>query len=383
MASRGWSPSYCRFSLTEGVSFLIVTPMKENLYAIILAGGRGERFWPWSTREKPKQLLPLVRDKTMLEETIERITPLVPIEGIRVVTTKDLARQILEGIDRLKESNLIVEPFGRNTAAAIGLAALSLNDPRGIMIVLSTDHLIKPQANFLRAVSVAVERAQKGGWLLTFGINPTRAETGYGYIQVGELLEGSEGVRVYKAVRFKEKPDGLTAQEFYYQKNVYVWNSGMFVWRVSTILSALQRFQPKVHKELSTAVSSSDEGALDRAYAALEPTSIDHGVMEKAENVLVVRGEFFWEDIGSWTSLDKVYQKDGDNNIKLGNVCSLDTFDSLLIGDQEGVLATLGVSDLIIIKTAKRVLVAHKTKAQEVKKLVEKMREEGKFKEFI
>ncbi len=357
--------------------------MAENLYAIILAGGRGERFWPWSTKEKPKQLLPLVRDKTMLEETIERITPLVPLERIKVVTTKDLAPHILKGIGQLKEGNLIVEPFGRNTAAAIGLAGLSLNDPQGIMIVLSTDHLIKPQANFLRAVAVAVERAEKGDWLLTFGINPTRAETGYGYIQVGELLEGGEGVRVYKVVRFKEKPDGLTAQEFYYQKDVYAWNSGMFVWRVSAILSALQRFQPKIYETLSHAVSSTKQGALDEAYAAFEPISIDHAVMEKADNVLVVRGEFFWEDIGSWTSLDKVYQKDGDNNIKLGNVLALDTFDSLLIGDQDGVLAALGVSDLIIIKTAKRVLVAHKTKAQEVKKLVEKMKEEGKFKDFI
>ncbi len=372
-----------RFCLTGEAFFFIVTPMAENLYAIILAGGRGERFWPWSTKDKPKQLLPLVRDKTMLEETIERITPLVPLERIKVVTTRDLAPQILNGIDRIKEENLIVEPFGRNTAAAIGLAALSLEDPQAIMLILSTDHLIKPQVNFLRAVSMAVERAQEGDWLLTFGINPTRAETGYGYIQVGDLLEEADGIRVYKAIRFKEKPDGLTAQEFYYQKNVYLWNSGMFVWRISVILSALKRFLPKIYEDLSQVVSSSREGALDKAYSAFQPISIDHGVMEKAKNVLVVKGEFFWEDIGSWTSLDKVYQKNGDNNIKLGNVCALDTFDSLLIGDQDGVLATLGVSDLIIIKTEKRVLVAHKTKAQEVKRLVEKMGEEEKFRGFI
>ncbi len=357
--------------------------MVENLYAIILAGGRGERFWPWSTKDKPKQLLPLFQDRTMLEETIERITPLVPLEKVRIVTTRELAPQILMGIERLKDENLVIEPLGRNTAAAIGLAAFSLDDPQAVMLILSADHLIKPQANFLQAASVAVERAQMGDWLLTFGINPSRPETGYGYIQIGELLEEVKGVRVYRAVRFKEKPDALTAQEFYYQKDLYLWNSGMFVWKVSVILSALQRFLPKVYEGLSRAASSSEERVLDEVYASLQPISIDHGVMEKADNVVVVKGEFFWEDIGSWTSLDKVYEKDGDNNIKLGNVCALDTFDCLLIGDQDGVVATLGVSDLIIIKTEKRVLVAHKTKAQEVKRLIEEMKEEEKFKGFI
>jgi mannose-1-phosphate guanylyltransferase len=370
--------------LTEGGFFFIVIFVMENLYAIILAGGRGERFWPWSTKDKPKQLLPLVREKTMLEETIERVAPLVPLERVRIVTTRDLVHRILGGISQLKEENLIIEPFGRNTAAAIGLAALSLGDPQAIMFILSTDHLIKPQVNFLQAVSVAVESAQSGDWLLTFGINPTRAETGYGYIQVGELLEEVSGIRVYKAVRFKEKPDGLTAQEFYYQKNIYLWNSGMFIWRVSAILSALQSFLPNLYEGLSRVVSSSKgETLLDEVYSGLQPTSVDHGVMEKAKNVLVVRGEFFWEDIGSWTSLEKIYQKDDENNIKLGNVCALDTFDTLLIGDQDGVLAALGVSDLIIIKTGRSVLVTHKTKAQEVKRLVEKMGKEEKFRGFI
>ncbi len=356
----------------------------ENLYAVVLAGGRGERFWPWSTQDRPKQLLPLVKEKTMLEETIERITPLIPLERVRIVTTRDLAPQILSGVEWLKEGNLIIEPFGRNTAAAIGLAALSLKDPQAIMFILSTDHLIKPQANFLQAASLAVERAQKGDWLLTFGINPTRAETGYGYIQVGSLIEEANGIRVYKAVRFKEKPDGLTAQEFYYQRNIYLWNSGMFVWRVSTVLSSLQSFLPELYEALSQVVSfSSEEGNLDKVYSGLQPISIDHGVMEKAKNVLVVKGEFFWEDIGSWTSLDRIYQRDGDNNIKLGNVCALDTFDSLIIGDKDGVVATLGVADLIIIKTERRVLVVHKTKAQEVKRLVEEMRKEGKLKGYI
>jgi mannose-1-phosphate guanylyltransferase len=353
-------------------------------YAVILAGGKGERFWPLSRTEHPKQLLHITSDKTMLQETIDRVKDLIPVERTLVVTGENIKKAILEKVSYLKEENLIVEPEMKNTCLAIGLAAVHLRkiDPSATMVVLSSDHMIQPPEKLLKILKVGIEIATGREYLITLGIIPTRAETAYGYIEFSELYDSMDDILVYQIKEFKEKPNRVVAQQYYYDRR-HLWNSGMFIWTVSTILKALEKHMPQMYKEIE--IYSKEIGTKNQAEAArklyrnVENISIDCAVLEKADNSLVIKADLIWDDIGSWLALDRVKQKDRDSNVIMGEVKTINTYETTIVNDSKGIIATLGVSDLVIVKTDEIVFVAHKTKVQDVKDL---LREFAGYKEW-
>jgi mannose-1-phosphate guanylyltransferase len=358
------------------------------LYAVILAGGRGERFWPWSRQGRPKQLLPIAGAKTLLEETVERVLPAIPRDRVLLVTGQDLAGVISRQWPQLGDIRIIAEPMGRNTAAAIGLAAAQLHqeNPEAVMAVLSADHQIQPQEGFLASLSLAAECARKENWLVTFGIPPSRAETGYGYIELGEKLHQDTGGAIHRVKEFKEKPTRAVAQQFYLDGN-HLWNSGMFVWKAKTILEAMARHMPDLYAGLEE-MSGAKQGArrekvIAQVYERLPSVSIDYGVMEKADNVVVLRGEFLWDDVGTWSALKRIHKPDGDGNVVIGDALAVDSFECILASEGKGLIATLGVSDLVVARVGDCVLVAHVSRTQELRKLVEKLGEREDHKDYL
>jgi len=344
-------------------------------YAVILAGGKGERFWPLSRTEHPKQLLHIISDKTMLEETIDRVKDLIPVERTLVVTGENIKKAILGKVSYLKEENLIVEPEMKNTCLAIGLAAIHLKkiDPSATMVVLSSDHMITPKEKLQKILEVGIQMATSGEYLITLGIVPSRAETAYGYIEFSELHNSKDDILVYQIKEFKEKPNRIVAQQYYYDRK-HLWNSGMFIWTVSTILKALEEHMPQMFREIeiySKEIGTKNQTeAVKRLYQNVENISIDCSVLEKAANALVVKADLIWDDIGNWLALDRVKQRDQDSNVIMGKAKTINTYETTIVNDSKGIIATLGVSDLVIVKTDEIVFVAHKTKVQEVKDLL-------------
>jgi mannose-1-phosphate guanylyltransferase len=344
-------------------------------YVVILAGGRGERFWPLSRTEHPKQLLHITSDKTMLQETIDRVKDLIPVERALVVTGENIKKVILEKVSYLKEENLIVEPEMKNTCLAIGLAAVHLRkiDPSATMVVLSSDHMIQPKEKLLKILEVGTEIATRGEYLITLGIIPTRAETAYGYIEFSELYDSIDDIPIYQIKEFKEKPTRVVAQQYYYDRR-HLWNSGMFIWTVSTILKVLEKHMPRMFKEIeiySKGIGTKNQAeAARKLYQNVENISIDCAVLEKADNALVIKADLIWDDIGNWLALDRIKQKDRDNNVIMGEAKTINTYETTIVNDSKGIIATLGVSDLVIVKTDEIVFIAHKTKVQDVKELL-------------
>ena len=344
-------------------------------YAVILAGGRGERFWPLSRTQHPKQLLHLISRKTMLQETIDRIKDFIPVERTKVVTGENIKKAILRQVDYLKAGNLIVEPAMKNTCAAIGIAAIHLKktDPDATMVVLSSDHIIKPREKLLKILEVGTKLAEEGEHLITIGITPTRAETAYGYIESAELYDSFDDILVYNIKKFKEKPSRIVAQEYYYDRK-HLWNSGMFIWSVSAILEALKRFMSDMYAELDNyskhVGTDNEDAAKEELYQRLENISIDFAVLEKAENALVIKGDMVWDDIGSWLALDRIKDKDRGHNVIVGMARAMNTYETTIVNDSDGIIAALGVSDLVIVKTDDIVFVAHKTRVQDVRELL-------------
>jgi mannose-1-phosphate guanylyltransferase len=324
----------------------------------------------------------------MLEETVERILPLIPAERILLITGRELAGIIAQRCPGLQNVRIIAEPQSRNTAAAIGLAAIILReeDPQAVMAVLSADHQIRPQEKFLDTLSTADRCAQKENWLVTFGIPPTRPETGYGYIELGPKLDCEEGGVIYGVKEFKEKPSRMVAQQFYLDRE-HLWNSGMFVWKVDIILSAIAKHMPLLGEGLEqlTALQPGParEKAIEELYDRIDSISIDYGVMEKADNVVVIQGDFRWDDVGTWSSLKRIHKPDGNSNVILGAGLVVDSFDCILAGEGEGLITTLGVSDLIIVRSGNCILVAHASRAQDVRQLVEKLAQRPDLQHYL
>jgi mannose-1-phosphate guanylyltransferase len=357
-------------------------------YAVILAGGRGERFWPLSRTQHPKQLLHLISKKTMLQETIDRIKGFIPVERTKVVTGENIRKAILKQVDYLKEENLIVEPAMKNTCVAVGVAAIHLQktDPDATMVVLSSDHVIRPREKLLKVLEVGTKLAAEGEYLITVGITPTRAETAYGYIQFADLHESFDDVPVYGIKEFKEKPSRIVAQQYYYDRK-HLWNSGMFIWSVSTILTALKRFMPEMYAELNDYSKhvgmGNEDAAKEELYQHVESISIDFAVLEKAENALVIKGDMIWDDVGSWLALDRIKEKDKGHNVIVGMGRAMNTFETTIVNDSDGIIAALGVSDLVIVKTDDIVFVAHKTKVQDVRELLAEFGRDKELEKYL
>jgi mannose-1-phosphate guanylyltransferase len=359
------------------------------MYVVILAGGSGTRFWPLSRRKTPKQLMSVFGDKSMLQRTVERVLPLKP-KRILVVTnalqTEETARQLKE-FQKNVRIDIIEEPVGRNTAPAIGLTAsiIARYDPDGIMVVLPADHYIGREEEFRTVVGSGREPA-RNGYLVTMGIVPTRPETGYGYIEADTALRGQGP---YPVKRFVEKPNFEKALEFLESGNFY-WNSGMFIWRVDVILDQLQAFMPKLSAALAGLTFSEDiweledlKPQIDAIYGEITGESIDFGVMEKAENVVVIPADFAWSDVGSWSALPEVIAADSAGNlmIRADRNIAIDSSGCLAYGGDR-LVALVGVRDVIVVNSADAVLVCAKDRAQDVKRVVEELEKKG-FTEYL
>lgn len=351
-----------------------------------MAGGKGTRFWPLSREKRPKHLLSITGEKSIIKYTVERIAPLVPEDNIMIVTGESHSDEIKKELRNLPEENIIVEPMGRNTAPCIGLAALSIRkkNPDAVMVVLPSDHLIGDEKNFISVLSDAADMAKRGDYLVTVGIQPTKPETGYGYIERGNAFDTIGNSAIYDVQSFREKPDLKTA-EIFFKNGGFYWNSGMFIWKVSTLLESIEKFLPDLYDSL---LKMEDYLGTDResevvaqVYGNIEPISIDYGIMEKADNVLMIPGDFGWSDVGSWDVLWEVLDKDESGNVVKGNVLFIDTADSLVFGSDK-LITLVGVKDLIVVETGDALLVCDKNASQDVKKLVEKLEKENK-KEYL
>lgn len=350
-------------------------------FAVIMAGGRGERFWPRSRMREPKQFLNLVGGKTMLQLTVERVEELAGISDTYIVAGSDFKDIIMQQLPQLPEENIIVEPFGRDTAAAIGLAALVLKrkDPREVMMVLPADHFIGDTPRFREVMKSAVAAAWRGENIVTLGITPHRPETGYGYIFKGEICGTFSGKPAYRVVRFLEKPDYAKAVRLLSTGN-YLWNSGMFIWRVDLIRQLIEEHTPQLASGLNKigqAIGTEQYTAvLGEVYAELPKISVDYGILEKAEKVLVMQGDFGWDDIGSWTALERYAEKDEQGNAIEGRGVFLDTSDTFIYSPGKTV-GVIGVESLIVVNDHDSFLVCHKDRAQEIKNVVHALREQG------
>ncbi len=344
----------------------------NSLYAVIMAGGSGTRFWPLSRRRCPKQLLKLSSGQSMLQQAVARLQPLIPYERIIIITTGEQAEQVRQQLPQIPRDNILVEPQGRNTAAAIALAAFYLQsrDPQAVMAVLPADQLIKKAEAFRSLLSSAAQLAVQGDYLITLGIKPDCPHTGYCYIVCGEKM-GS----CYRVKSFVEKPS-LEEAERLLAAGSALWNSGMFIWRVETILAALQQHLPDIYQQLAALNGDWNPQSLAEIYPRLPAVSIDYGVMEKADRVVVFPADLGWNDLGSWASLGELFPADEQGNISPGRLLALESH-GLTVYSPHKLVASLGVEDLIIVDTGDVLLVCAKERAQEVKKLVELLEEKG------
>lgn len=348
-----------------------------SLYAVILAGGAGTRLWPLSRRSQPKQLLRLFSERTLLQTTWDRLRPLILPERILTVAPQEYLPHIAEQLPELDSSNnLIAEPEGKGSAAAIGLAALHLRRraPAAIMACLPADHFIADAEAFRQVLGVAAHVAE-GGHLVTLGIVPDRPETGYGYIQRGAGMDGPKGWEAFQVKRFVEKPPLATARRWV-RSGRYFWNSGMFVWKAERILEEIMRWMPTLGDQLmrvAHALGTPIEGeALRSAWAALSSQTIDYGVMEKAQRVAVIPARMGWSDVGHWQSVLELGPADASGSVVMGQHVGLDTRGSLIYSPHR-LVATIGIEDMVIVDSGDAILVCPRQRAQEVRALVEKL----------
>lgn len=344
------------------------------MFAVIMAGGKGTRFWPRSRDRKPKHLLDIIGEKTIIQETVDRIRPLVPPENTLIVTGASHAAELIRQLPDIPQGNIIVEPVGRNTAPCIGLAALHIRKKASddVMLVLPSDHLIADEKKFLQILGVAAELARQGEHLVTIGIRPTAPETGYGYIEQGGRKAEIRGEEVLEVRSVREKPDTEQARKFL-EEGGFSWNSGMFVWRTSVILDAIRQWLPDLHQGLMRiegALGSAREAAVvEEVYRNAGSISIDYGVMEKARNALVIQGDFGWSDVGSWDALWEVSRKDGKGNAARGRLIEVDSRNCLVYSPAKPVVL-VGVDDLIVVETDDVLMICKRGSSQDVKNAV-------------
>ena len=362
---------------------------KTRRVGVVMAGGSGERFWPISRRQRPKQLLHLTQDQeTMLGEAVSRVAPLIPPEDVYVVTGEHLVAAIREAGVGVPDENVIAEPCKRNTAGCLAYAAAHLLAKYGgdgddlTMAVLTADHVIGDSEAFRATIRTAMDAAESEQALATVGMVPTRPETGYGYIQVDAdadpLPQYAESVHVYPVAAFHEKPDAARAEAFV-QSGRYFWNGGMFFWRLSVFLAALAEASPNIAaaiRVMTDAMRAGDDGRVRQAFEALDDISIDYALMERAHNVIVARADFDWDDVGSWPALDRTGVRDAAGNVAVGNPVVIDCRDSIIYNDAGDAMAVsvVGMKDVAVIATRDAVLVIPKDRAQDVRLAVTELK---------
>jgi mannose-1-phosphate guanylyltransferase len=353
----------------------------KTMYAVIMAGGKGTRFWPRSTEKRPKQLLNIVGRRSMLQQTIARIGDLLPTENVLVVAGEAHGEEVRRQLTELPPENVFLEPVGRNTAACIGLAALLVQhrDPSAVMVVLPADHLIADGDLFLSTVRAAAAMARRQPALITLGVRPTSPETGYGYIEAGEDLANVQAHTFYKVTSFHEKPDVERAKD-YVEKGNFFWNSGMFVWQAKTILLEIEKYLPGLFSDLVRLKPFLDTDGLhqeiNHTYPDLESISIDYGVMEKADNVLMIPADFGWNDLGTWASMAQIWPKDDQDNAHQGEIMVMESRGNVVFC-QKKLCVLLGVNDLVVVDTEEALLVCPVNRAQDIGKILDLMKQRG------
>jgi mannose-1-phosphate guanylyltransferase len=353
------------------------------IYAVIMAGGSGTRFWPLSRSSTPKHMLTIVSEKPLITECVERFEGTLPPDHVLVVTTAEQAPAIREALPQVPYDNVIVEPVGRDTAACIGYAASIVRhrDPEAVMAVLPSDHVISPVERFVESLISAEEVARRQGGLITFGIRPSFAHTGMGYIHRGEPVETINGFRMFRLRRFREKPNIDLAQQFIATGEHY-WNSGIFVWRVADILHEIEEHMPEHHALLSKIEQSMDtedfQRVVEETYPNFPRISIDFGVMEMARNVFVIEADYDWDDVGNWVAIPKHHPVDMHGNTVLAEFQCVDATDCIVVGEPRHLMTAVGVQNLVIVHTADATLVCSRDKCGEVKSLVAKLAEIGR-----
>jgi mannose-1-phosphate guanylyltransferase len=353
-------------------------------WAVVMAGGVGSRFWPHSRRRRPKQFLTVQGRDSLLEATVRRLRGLVPAERVCVVAGPEFTTLIRNHLPALPAENLIVEPAARGTAACLALAArvIERRDPEAVMSVFPADHVIEPLGAFQRTVRTAFAVAERQRCLVTFGIQPSGPATGFGYIEVGPLLRKA-APQTFWATRFVEKPDVATARR-YLRSGRYLWNSGMFVWRADVLREAVERYEPAIGRAVENIPASVAAGAGGRRagrgrrqFEALRSVSIDVAVMEKADRVAVVAGDFSWNDVGSWAAMSVLWPRDADGNAARGPVLQLDCRNTVA-GAGDRLVAMLGVEDLVVVDSPDALLICPVSRAEEVRRIVDALAKGGR-----
>jgi len=355
--------------------------MNEHSYAVIMAGGGGTRLWPVSRKDRPKQLLPLLGEETLFQGTVARLSDLFPPERILVVTVEKQAEEMRQQVPSIPAENYLIEPAPRGTASVVGLAAVVLckRDPEAVMAILPSDHFIRNRDLFHYLLREGFEVANQS-YLVTLGITPTLPSAAYGYIQQGQPLNASFKYPVYRVKRFKEKPDEKTAQEFLRSRD-HSWNSGMFIWRVDAILAEIERQMPDLYKALQRIAAAwggpQQNEVLSTLWHNVKVETIDYGVMERAEKVVVLpAGGLGWNDVGSWDTLFDVLFPDMDGNVfTTAQHLALETHNSLIYGNNgERLIVTIGIDDTVIVDAGDVLLVCKSDQAQKVRDVVEHLK---------
>lgn len=351
--------------------------------AVILAGGKGERFWPKSRKDFPKQFLSLTNDgKTMLQHTAHRLLPLVDYADIYVVTNETYIDLVKENLPDIPKENILCEPVSKNTAPSIGLAAAYIlkKYEDAMMFVMPADHLIKYDEMYLDTLRQAEQVALEDCNLMTIGITPTYPETGYGYIKFGKDENSIDKLGIYSVQKFVEKPT-LDIAKDYLNSGQYLWNSGMFVWKASSIMenfknlmSPLYTILEKIQNDIGT---EKEVQTLNTEFQNIEPESIDYGIMEHAQDIYTLPGNFGWDDVGSWLALERIYKTNEDGNVLEGEVLTVETKNSIIVGDKK-MISTLGLDNIIVVDTEDATLICEKSYVQDIKKVLVKLREIGR-----
>jgi mannose-1-phosphate guanylyltransferase len=352
--------------------------MSNSIYALILAGGSGERFWPLSRRARPKQLLKLVSKKTLLEETLGRLKNLVSPERTLILVNTEQEAAVRQLLKSFPKENIVAEPAKRDTAAAVALGSgwVAARDHAATMVALPADHVIGDAAAFQETIKTAAIAAEETGALVTIGIKPTWACPGFGYIEQGKPvpLRGGDGkIAIHHVIRFREKPNTDLAESFL-RKGNFRWNAGMFVWSVPTVITEFNRHAPELADFISQArMPGNFEKALQERFAKLPRISFDYAIMEKADRVLVVEASFDWDDVGSWSAISRYFKHDDQSNSANCAVIALESTNNIVFNDNGRTVALLGVHNLIVVQTGDALLVCHRHQAENIKKLISKV----------